>query len=321
METVQSTQESSAFASCFFLTGATASGKTALGAAAARELGAEVVSLDSMAIYRGMDVGVAKPTLKERLGVPHHMIDVADPREEYSLADYLRESEAVVRDVERRGGKALFVGGTPLYLKAILFGVFESPAADPALREKLRRMEERDAGALWRELERVDPRAAAKIHPNDVKRLTRALEVFRLSGKPISEQQTQFDAAPRTDPRRVFILTWSREELYRRINLRVRRMIDEGFLDEARRLEESGIRLGATASMAVGYREMRAVLKGERSLDEAIERVSQNTRNFAKRQETWFRSLEKIGARRLDANGKTFEELLSEFVDAIRAFG
>lgn len=309
----------SAFSSCLFLSGATASGKTALAVRAAKEIDAEIVSLDSMAIYRGMDIGTAKPTFEERAGVAHHMFDVADPKQEYSLVEYLKAAENVVRDVESRGKRALFVGGSPLYLKAILFGVFESPPADPALRDSLRRQEEEERGSLWRALREVDPRAAARLHQNDVKRLVRALEVYKLTGVPISEQQTQFDAPPIVDPRRVFILTRPREELYRRINRRVEIMIQDGFLDEARRLFASGVTLGPTASKAVGYREMAAVINGEQTLEEAVERVSQSTRNFAKRQETWFRSLTALGAQRLEAQGKSSDELLHEFVDAIRA--
>ena len=311
--------QKSAFSSCFFLSGATASGKTALGALAAKTIDAEVVSLDSMAIYRGMDIGTAKPTLEERGGVSHHMFDVADPTREYSLVEYLKAAEKVVSEIEGRGKRALFVGGSPLYLKAILFGIFESPQADPTLRDALRRREENEPGTLWRELNSVDPTAAARLHPNDVKRLVRALEVFKLTGVPISEQQTQFDAEPLVDPRRVFILTWPREELYRRINRRVQTMVEDGFLDEVRRLAESGVELGPTASKAVGYREMAAVLRGEQTIDEAIERVSQATRNFAKRQETWFRSLVKIGAQRIDAEHKTVEALAEELVAAFKS--
>ena len=320
VETGRSESRKSAFEACFFLSGATASGKTALGVRVAQELDAEIVSLDSMAIYRGMDIGTAKPSLEERAGVPHHMFDVAEPSEEYSLVEYLKEAEKVVAEIEGRGKRALFVGGTPLYLKAILFGVFESPAADSTLRDALRRREEETPGALWRELNEVDPKTAARLHPNDVKRLVRALEVFKLTGVPISAHQTQFEAAPAVDPRRVFILTWPREELYRRINLRVERMVEDGFLDEVRRLADAGVELGPTASKAVGYREMAAVLRGEQTLEEAIERVSQATRNFAKRQETWFRSLEKLGARRIAADGAELEELAASLVAAFKRF-
>lgn len=308
----------SPFARAFFLTGATASGKTALGIAAAQEIGAEIVSLDSMAIYRGMDVGTAKPTVEERQGVPHHMFDVVDPEEEYSLVDYLKGAERAVADIESRGKKALFVGGTPLYLKGILFGVFDSPSANPELRAQLKAREEEAPGTLWRELSVVDHDAAQRLHPNDVKRLIRALEIYKLTGLPISSQQTQFDAAPLVDPGRVFILTRPREELYERINKRVRIMMEEGFLAEVRRLEERGVELGPTSSKAVGYKETSRILHKELSLEEGIERISQSTRNFAKRQETWFRSLCRDGARRLETSRKSFEKLRAELVEGIR---
>lgn len=313
----------SPFVNSYFLSGATASGKTALGVMAADALNAEIVSLDSMAIYRGMDVGTAKPPLEERGGVAHHMFDVVDPQQEYSLVEYLKDAGEAVRSIESRGKRALFVGGTPLYLKAILFGVFESPAADPALRDELRAREEREPGSLWRELQIVDPDAAARLHQNDTKRLVRALEVYKLTGETISSQQTQFDAPAQVDPRRVFILTRPREELYDRINRRVGVMVRAGFLDEVRRLAESGVELGPTASKAVGYRELAAVLKGEQTLEAAIDKVCQGTRNFAKRQETWFRSLVKLGARRIeshDASGaKSPETLRDELVSLILA--
>ncbi|MGI6402059.1 MAG: tRNA (adenosine(37)-N6)-dimethylallyltransferase MiaA [Thermoguttaceae bacterium] len=307
----------SPFANCIFLSGATASGKTSLGVRAAKEIDAEIVSLDSMAIYRGMDIGSAKPTLEERDGIPHHMIDVADPREKYSLAEYLKGAEEAVSIIEGRGKRALFVGGSSLYLKAILFGFCETPDADQALRDDLLRKEESAPGSLWHELTEIDPKAATRLHPNDLRRVVRAIEVYRLTGKPLTDRQTQFDGPPLVDPRRVFILSWPREELYRRINRRVEQMALDGFLEEARGLEDAGITLGPTAGMAAGYREMAAVLHGKATLEEAIERTAMSTRRLAKRQETWFRSFLEQGAQRIDAFDKTLEELCRELVDAI----
>ncbi|MBR5757440.1 MAG: tRNA (adenosine(37)-N6)-dimethylallyltransferase MiaA [Thermoguttaceae bacterium] len=317
--------ERSPFASSFFLTGATASGKTSLGVELARRIGAEIVSLDSMTIYRDMDVGTAKPTLDERRGVPHHMIDVVDPSEEYSVVEYMRQAARVVGEIESRGGTALFVGGTPLYLKTILFGVFDAPGGDPELRDELRAIAAKDgADALWERLRAVDPKAAEKLHPNDVKRVIRALEVFQLTGKPISDLQTQFSAPPLFEPERIFILTWERPELYARIERRVDAMLEQGFLEETRALFEGELKPGPTASRAVGYRELHAVLRGELSLEEAVERIKRLTRNFAKRQETWFRSLTNQGARRICADGKTRKELCDELereIDKIKRRG
>ena len=317
-ETHEIDDQNDAFADAIFLTGATASGKTALGVEIARAINADVVSMDSMAIYRRMDVGVATPTREERAEIAHHMIDLVEPTQEYSTADYLRDAANAVRDARAQGKRALFVGGTPLYLKAILFGVFDSPAPDPELRRQLREMEDAAPGALHRELARVDPVAAARLHPHDVKRVARALEVFRLSGAPISQLQNQFSGSPRVDPRRVFILTRDRAALYERINARVDEMMRAGFLEETRALTESNA-LGPTARQALGYRELASALSGETTLESAVELLKQRTRNFAKRQETWFRSLEKIGARRIVADGRSLADLRAEICGIVEA--
>lgn len=309
----------SRFNRALFLSGATASGKTKLGVELALALDAEILSMDSMALYRGMDVGTAKPSLEERRGVPHHMIDVAEPWEEYSAIDYLRASKRTLDEIVARGKNALFVGGTPLYLKTLLFGAFEGPGAEPEYREELRRRAEQEGvDVLWRELNERDPVSAQRLHPNDVKRVIRALEIYRLTGKPISERQQEFNAPPIVSPRRVFILTWRRETLYARIERRVDLMMAEGFLEEVERLMKLERGLSATSSQAVGYRELIGVLRGETSLEDAIVKIKQYTRNFAKRQETWFRSLEKSGARRVDADDKSPEELRDEIIDVVR---
>ncbi len=302
----------SPFANSFFLTGPTACGKTALGIAVAKELDAEILSLDSMAVYRGMDVGTAKPTLRERDGVPHHMLDLLDPEEQFSVADYTRQAAQVVEDIESRGKLALFVGGTPLYLKTMLFGFFDAPGADEKLRDELKQMGADDPTRVWEELQKVDPVSAQKLHPNDLKRTIRALEIYRLTGKTASEQKTQFSEPPLFEPDRIFILSRNREDLYRRIELRVEIMMVSGFLDETRKLFARVPPPGRTASMAVGYRELKAVLDGVKPEREAVERIKQLTRNFAKRQETWFRSLGALGAERIEADGRTLEELKEE---------
>lgn len=311
----------SPFRSSYFITGATASGKSALSIEIARKIDAEILSLDSMAIYRKMDIGTAKTPLAERGGIPHHMLDVVDPSEEYSVVEYMRRAGEIVRDIESRGKRALFVGGTPLYLKTMLFGVFDAPEADPEYRRKLMELEEREGkGALWDRLRMVDAKAAEKLHPNDVKRVVRALEVFKLTGKPISELQTQFDAPPLFDPRRVFVLTWDRETLYERINRRVDIMMEEGFLEETRALFEGEPKPGKTASKAVGYRELWAAINGEWELDCAVDKIKQYTRNFAKRQETWFRSLTKQGVARVPIDDKTDRaKLAQELAEAMLA--
>lgn len=277
---------------CWYLTGPTASGKTAVAAALAERIGAEVVSLDSMALYRGMDIGTAKPTAEERRAVPHHLIDVLDPHEEYSLAQYLAAAAACVAEIHARGRQALFVGGTPLYLKGLLRGIFEGPPADWTLRERLCHEATGQGGDyLHRRLSAVDPVSAARLHPNDTRRLIRALEVFEKTGQPISQLQAQFEVGTPAEQCRVFVLDWPRETLYARIDRRVDAMFAAGLVDEVRGLLDRPQPLSRTASQAVGYREVLDHLAGHLSLEKTVSLVQQHTRQFAKRQGTWFRSL------------------------------
>jgi tRNA dimethylallyltransferase len=297
------------FQDCWFLTGATAVGKTAVAIALARRLGAEVVSLDSMTVYRGMDIGTAKPTAEEQAAAPHHLLDIVDPADEYSVAQYVEDAAATVAAIRSRGREVLFVGGTPLYLKSLLRGLFEGPPANWELRNEIEgELERVGQAALHERLQQVDPVAAAAIHPHDTRRMIRALEVFRATGEPLSHQQLQFDDGRRADECRVFVLRRERTELHRRIEGRVEAMIDVGLVDEVRRLTDDKSptqdfqppapspqspirRLGRTASQAVGYREALAYLAGEITHDEMIARIKARTRRFAKRQGTWFRSL------------------------------
>ncbi len=279
-------------ANCWFLTGATATGKTAVGLALARTLDAEIISLDSMAIYRGMDVGTAKPTAGERALVPHHLIDILDPDQEFSVAQYLEAAHAKVAEIRDRGHEALFVGGTPLYLKALLRGLFEGPPANWKLREDIEReVAEVGSAALHARLEQVDPLAASAIHPNDTRRLIRALEVYRATGQPISHQQLEFDEGRPAESCRVFVLRRTREEMHERIDARVDEMLARGLADEVRRLTTGGRRLGRTASQAVGYREVMAHVAGEYDAATMTAKIKTRTRQFAKRQSVWFRSL------------------------------
>ncbi len=300
---------------CWFLSGATASGKTGVGIELARRLDAEIVSMDSMALYRRMDIGTAKPTLDQRRAVPHHLLDVIEPWEEYSLAQYIEAVKECVVGIQARGRQVLFVGGTPLYLKGLLRGIFEGPAADRRLRDELAAEAARHGeGWLHQRLAEVDPEAAERLHPNDTRRLIRAIEVFEKTGRPISQWQEQFDVGLAAEECRVFVLDWPREELNARINRRVDMMFDEGLLDEVRGLlkncgpailpvkaaphgqdgRATNVEqpLSKTAGQAVGYREVLEHLHGDRGLEETVELVKMHTRRFAKRQGTWFRSLE-----------------------------
>lgn len=276
---------------CWFLTGPTASGKSPVGVELAELLGAEIISMDSMALYRGMDIGTAKPSVAERQRVPHHLVDILEPHEEYSLAEYVAAAHQAAKAIRQRGRQALFVGGTPLYLKALLRGMFQGPPADPQLRQQLAEEERRfGPGHLHRRLAAVDPVAAGRLHPNDLRRLVRALEVYAKTGQPISEFQHQF-AGPRASATRVFVLHWPRRELYHRIDQRVEAMFRAGLVDEVRRLASGPLPLSHTARQALGYREVLQHLAGRYDLPATIELVKIHTRQFAKRQGTWFRSL------------------------------
>lgn len=277
-----------------YLTGATAVGKTAVGVALARRLGAEVVALDSMTLYRGMNIGTAKPNEEERGGVPHHLIDVVDAWESASVAQYLEWAAAVFREIEARGNRVLFVGGTALYLKALLRGLFQGPAADQGMREELEAEADRGGDvALHQRLGVIDPATAKRLHPNDRRRVIRALEVAAATGRPMSDFQKEHDhAAP--DTVAVFSLERPRDELCVRIDQRVLTFFDEGLIEEVRGLQEGTRPLHPVPAQGVGYREVIELLAGRVSGDETIRRVQARTRQFAKRQGTWFRGLQEV---------------------------
>jgi tRNA dimethylallyltransferase len=277
---------------CCFLTGPTASGKTQVGLALAEILGAEILSLDSMALYRGLDIGTAKPAADERRRVPHHLIDLVEPEEEFSLATYVSAAEAAVAEIGSRGRRALFVGGTPLYLKSLLRGIFAGPPADWELRERyLQAAASHEPDWLHAQLQEVDPISAARLHARDTRRLIRALEVYEKTGQPISQLQQQFDRARSSEECFVFVLDWPREALYQRIDARVDAMFAAGLVDEVQSLLAAGRSLGRTAGQAVGYREVLEHVAGARDFVTTIDLVKTRTRQFAKRQLTWFRSL------------------------------
>lgn len=280
------------FADAWFLTGPTAGGKTQVGIDLSRALDAEIISLDSMAVYRDMDIGTAKPTAAERQAVTHHLVDICDPHENFSVAQYLKHARTAAGQIRSRSRRVLFVGGTPLYLKALLRGLFVGPPADWALRKQLAEIaREQGSEALHRRLTEIDPAAARRLHANDTRRLMRAIEVYEKTGQPMSELQKQFEHARPACELRVFVLDWPREQLLGRINARVEHMFATGLVQEVQGLLQSESPLGRTARQAVGYREVLEHLGGVRSLEETIELVKLRTRQFAKRQMTWYRSL------------------------------
>ncbi len=277
-----------------YLTGPTAVGKTAVGVALARRLGAEVIALDSMTLYRGMDIGTAKPTLREREGIPHHLIDVLDPWESASVAEYRNWALAAVAGIEARGKRALFVGGTALYLKALLRGLFAGPGADSVRRRALEEEAERDGDAsLHARLAALDPVTARRLHTHDRRRVVRALEVIAATGRPLSQLQ-QEHSHPAPAGVVVFALERPRAELCVRIDRRVVGMFTDGLVAEVRALE-AGVRPpGPVAAQGVGYREVLDHLAGRVGLDQTIARVQARSRQFAKRQATWFRGLVEV---------------------------
>ncbi len=275
------------------LAGPTASGKSALALEVARAAGAELLSMDSMLVYRGMDIGTAKPTPDERAAAPHHLLDLVEPSESFSVNDWLARAEQSLVDVRARGRRALFVGGTAFYLKALLSGLFRGPEVDAELRAELeRRFEHEGAEALHAELARADPQSAARLHPNDRKRVVRALEVWQQTGRPLSSWQREWgfsgDTAASERPHRIAALAIEPSELDARIARRVRAMLDAGWLEEVRSILARG-GFGPTARQALGYAELIELAEGRLAESAAEERIAQATRRFARKQRTWLK--------------------------------
>ena len=279
----------------FFLVGATASGKSRVALEVAPRLGAEILSMDSMTVYRGMDIGTAKPAEAQRQHVRHHLLDLVDPDRPFNVADYVRAADTVLEDLAQRKVRGLFVGGTALYLKALISGLFEGPGQDEGVRRRLiERAEHEGSQALHAELTQLDPDASGRIHPNDVKRVVRALEVLEVTGRPISAWQTQWTDQDADRPHVIVGLAWERAELYRRIDRRVQEMFQGGLVEEVRGLLDRCGALGPTACQAVGYAEVVDYVQGNTTLPETIQLVQTHTRQFAKRQLTWFRRFPEI---------------------------
>ena len=273
------------------IAGPTASGKTALAVALAKELNGEVVSCDSMQVYKRMDIGTAKPTAEEMQGIPHHMLDVAQAWEDFSVSRYCNQAAPIVDDIIAQGKTAIIVGGTGLYMDSLIRGNSFAPFPSTGVREALEaRAEAEGIQPLLEELAQVDPESTGRLHPSDRKRIIRALEVYRETGITITEHNRRTrEVPPKYRPVWLGLDFSDRAALYRRIDRRVERMLEAGLLDEIRSLLESGIPETCTAMQAIGYKEFLPVLRGERGLCDAAAEVCQSSRRYAKRQLTWFR--------------------------------
>jgi len=276
------------------LTGPTASGKKDVSIIFAKHIGAEIISMDSIKVFKGMDIGTAKPREKSPGGIAYHLIDIVSPDEDFNVGKYVELAQRKIAEIHARGKRVLFAGGAPLYLKAITQGLFEGPPADWEFRRQMKELEkEKGPGFLHEKLKAVDERTAARLHPNDTKRILRALEVYEKTGRPISDWQRQFGRMRKEYRFAIFGLRWDRSKLYERIEKRIDRMFEDGLVNEVRGLI-GRYNLGRQAREAVGYREVAAHLGGQLSLEETIEMVKKDTRNLAKRQLTWFRSMDGI---------------------------
>ena len=273
------------------ITGPTATGKTALSALLAKSTNGEVVSADSMQIYKFMDIGTAKPTEDERLGVPHHLLDIVLPWEDYSVSRYVSDATFCIDDIILRGRLPVLAGGTGLYIDSLLSGRGFSARGDPELRSELEATFDDTGGeAMLQQLRDFDSESAGKLHPNDKKRIVRAFEVYRTTGKTISQHDRETkNLPPRYDAVKIALTFSDREALYKRINDRVDAMQQAGLEGEVRRLLDMGVRPDSTAMQAIGYKEMAGALLGLYSVSDAVEKIKMESRRFAKRQLTWLR--------------------------------
>lgn len=275
--------------------GPTASGKTALAIDLALRLDTEIISADSMQIYRGMEIGTGAPSAEERARVPHHFIGIRDPDEPFSAGEFQRQARLIVESLSARGKPAIVVGGSGLYVRALIDGLFEGPPKDAGLREHLHaEAQQHGVAQLYERLRYFDPDYARTILPNDLRRIVRALEVFELTGTPLSEHHRRHRERIQPLAAVQVALDWPRDALYRRIDARVDRMVSAGFVEEVRRLLERGYGPHLLRLRSLGYREFIAYLNGAQTLEQAVAATKQTTRRFAKRQLTWFRPDKRI---------------------------
>lgn len=299
------------------LAGPTATGKTDLAIELALLVGGEVISADSAQVYRYMDIGTAKPTLEEQRGIPHHMIDIVYPDEAFSVAQYKSMAEAAIRDILSRGKVPIVAGGTGLYISSLVYNIqFSETINDWAFRERMKALAEQFGPEyLHNRLKEVDPVSAQKIHPNNVKRVIRALEVYETTGRPISEHQAQSRTKPPEFEYLLFGLTMERQRLYERIEKRTDIMMEKGLADEVAKILGMGYSRDLVSLQAIGYKEIAAAIYGECSMDEAVQQIKLNTRHLAKRQITWFNGME--GLKWLDTQVLDRRAMLKILADAL----
>ena len=297
------------------LTGPTACDKTEIGFTVAQKIKGEIISADSMLFYRGMDIGTAKPSLDMRELVPHHFIDIVDPWESYSVGRYVDDVESLIDAADSKDRKFLIVGGSPLYVKGLVDGIFNGPEADWDIRRELEVLaDEKGNQHVHDILQKIDPVKAVELHPNNLRRIIRAIEVYRITGKPVSKLQEEYKLARKSYQFNILCIAREREDIYRRINERVGTMFDKGLVDEVKSLLENPEGLSKQAKQALGYKEVIQYLDGELTLDDAKEMVKQSTRRFAKRQMTWFRSfpdVQWLEAEELEGSGSISDEIIT----------
>lgn len=296
------------------ITGPTASGKSSLAIDLAVQLEGEIVNADSMQVYRGMDIGTAKTPLIERRGIPHHLIDVVDPDEDFNAAIYRSMTDPVLREIEARERVCFVVGGTGLYIKVLLGGLLESPPMDQKMRDELRNeCEQRGSIFLHGKLKMLDPESARRIHPHDKVRITRALEIINLSNEPLSNLKRKHGFKNRSYEALKICLEMDREKLYHRINQRCVDMIQDGLVDETRDLLRRGYSSELKPMQSIGYKHMVKVLQGAWGMDQAIHQLQKDTRRYAKRQMTWFRADPEMVCFRSEDRGLIIEKI-EEFI-------
>lgn len=300
------------------LAGPTAVGKTAASIGLAKALNGEIVSGDSMQIFRGLNIGTAKITATEMEGIPHHLIDIKEPWEDFSVAEFKTMADAAIQDIQKRGKLPILVGGTGFYVNAILYAYhFGETNTDETYRQELTAYQAQQGNqALWQLLEQADPKTAQRLHCNDTKRVIRALEILHTTGKPASERQTVVDKQTMRYQAVYLALSLPRDILYQRINLRVDQMIAQGLEQEVRQALKAGVPQDALSMTSLGYRQMVQYINGEISLDRAISLIKRDTRHFAKRQLTWFRHDPNISW--VEKQGKTEQQIETELLQFVQ---